>query len=216
MVRIYVYCSYNFSPVGFRLGTINCTPEIGEKAELEKDYINDYIRKALEFGFVRESFGRVPKSNNYYVLIKDLRHISGQQTGMGSELYMNFAFEFDFAEEFKNFSHNILDLYDTESGKKELADKLAEQIYPDAENVDFALGIYGRGLYGMIKDLKTPKPDYTDPKRYDFRNGTCYILNSVLNGEEKLRMLFCEDDKDIDIILKDREKKLYLVKQNKK
>ena len=108
MINAYLYCSYKGSPVGFRIGKIMYElPEDKDYAELSLEGIDGFIRKAFESGIVDEAFDKIISKDGterYFVMVKKLSYSDPVSTGNASEIYMNFAFEFDKYDEYERFA----------------------------------------------------------------------------------------------------------------
>ena len=75
---IYYYCSYDGSPTGFHIGSINAL-EPQRNLKKIKDKSGRFIERCFESGLVRSGFGVIPRKNpedqpTYYIIKKKLRH----------------------------------------------------------------------------------------------------------------------------------------------
>lgn len=71
-MNLYYYCSYDGSPVGFRIGRIDALSR-DEKIELSSEKIEPFIRRCFETGLVRSAFGKIPSdadSEKKFFLLK--------------------------------------------------------------------------------------------------------------------------------------------------
>lgn len=87
---LYYYCSYDSSPVGFRIGRVDTLSQDIESTELSSEHIEPFIRKCFETGLVRSAFGKIPSEaatqKKYFLLKKKL-----VAKKAGCNYYMNVA-----------------------------------------------------------------------------------------------------------------------------
>ena len=95
---VYVYCSYDGSPVGFQLGRITYDASRTENYALEDLERPSLITKSFIFGTISRAWGWNKEDENYFALYKDID---------GSGWYMNFAFEFSEFDELKRFKGHV-------------------------------------------------------------------------------------------------------------
>jgi len=183
-MKIYVYCSYKLSPVGFKLGTIdyNCDKD-EDFCYLPKDEnINCYVEKAFCEGIIKKISGKLPNSEKYIYMIKKIHYTNTNSSeDMGSNKKGNFAFEFDSYDEYKMFSD------------KPNIDKLAEImdkfIVPDlnVEENSYALKIKHKELTEFINLLKNDKSKH---QRKDDKDDFVVELRSKSDYIQKISNIF--------------------------
>lgn len=73
---LYYYCSYDGSPVGFRIGKVDVSSQETKMQELSGEHIEPFIRRCFENGLVRSAFGKIPSNEvlkkKYFLLKKKL------------------------------------------------------------------------------------------------------------------------------------------------
>ena len=70
---LYYYCSYDGSPVGFNIGSIEAS-SVKISTELNESTIPEFIKDCFESGIVREAAGKLPNQdvNQYFALKKNM------------------------------------------------------------------------------------------------------------------------------------------------
>lgn len=103
-MKIYYYCSYKGSPVGFRIGYIDLenNDQASDFCDLSDQKIDPFIRRCLETGLVRSAFGRIPTESgefsSFFLLKKKLK---GKKQDV--DYYMNIAITCEKWKEFHDF-----------------------------------------------------------------------------------------------------------------
>lgn len=104
-MKIYYYCSYKGSPVGFRIGCIESNNKDSDFCDLSDKKIDPFIRRCLEAGLVRSAFGMIPaesgESSSYFLLKKKMK---GKKQNI--DYYMNIAITCEKWDEFYNLVQN--------------------------------------------------------------------------------------------------------------
>jgi hypothetical protein len=100
-MKIYYYCSYKGSPVGFRIGCIESNNKNSNFCNLSDKKIDPFIRRCLEAGLVRSAFGIIPaessESSSFFLLKKKME---GKKQDI--DYYMNIAITCKKWDEFHN------------------------------------------------------------------------------------------------------------------
>ena len=149
-MKIYIYCSYQSSPVGFKLGTIHYD------SSHEQDYIptnkdiEPFVQKSFEEGLIKHVHGKIPNKNKNIYLVKKLQNTTIDDEGNAIPAYINFAFEFDDVNKFDTFLNNLKSNY---SDNEQSEHDLINVIIPDRSNKDFALKINASILNNFIEKL---------------------------------------------------------------
>ncbi len=124
-MNLYYYCSYDGSPVGFRIGRIDALSR-DEKIELSSEKIEPFIRRCFETGLVRSAFGKIPSDadseKKFFLLKKKLIEKKAD-----CNYYMNVAVV---EEEWDKFCSLLQDGADEVS----LATAVMSSIEPSGEN----------------------------------------------------------------------------------
>lgn len=105
---LYYYCSYDGSPVGFRIGRVNILDKDDEQKELSAKHIDPFIRRCFETGLIRSAFGKIPTdtdSQKKYFLLK--KKMIGKKAGCN--YYMNVAVVEDEWDKFSSLMHDCDD-----------------------------------------------------------------------------------------------------------
>lgn len=102
----YVYCSYNGSTRGYRLGKFDSNQK-KDIIELDDDVINPIIIKVLKNDFIKTAYGKIPNTNEYIMTLKDLEYESKKGEDV-SKKYFNFVFAFESAELAYEFSSKLM------------------------------------------------------------------------------------------------------------
>lgn len=124
-MNLYYYCSYDGSPVGYRIVRIDALSR-DERIELSSEKIEPFIRRCFETGLVRSAFGKIPSDadseKKFFLLKKKLRRKKAD-----CNYYMNVAVV---EEEWDKFCSLLQDGVDEVS----LADAVMSSIEPSGEN----------------------------------------------------------------------------------
>lgn len=148
-MRTYVYCSYTNSPVGFLIGAFNFDPMQKNFYIPTKNVFNDFVVEAFEEGFVSKMYGCVPFIGKYIFLVKKFQKNNVNDPIEGViDFYMNFAFEFDSFEEYKNFCENFNAL-----PEETIANECARFIVPDRHVENFALKVDAKVFNKFVTEM---------------------------------------------------------------
>lgn len=147
-MQAYVYCSYTNSPVGFLIGAFNFDSMQKNFYIPTENALNDFVVKAFEQGFVSKMYGGLPNSK-YIFLVKELQKNNVNDPIEGEiDFYMNFAFEFDSFEEYKNFYGNFNAL-----PEDTVVDECARFIVPNRHVENFALKIDAKVFNKFVTEI---------------------------------------------------------------
>ena len=151
-MKIYVYCSYKLSPVGFQPGVIEYDPDAVDDYIPKNEPLNKFVMTAFGEGIVKRAFGLMPGTSKYIYVVKQLQKNNVVDANEGEiDLYMNLAFEFDGFEQYKNFVGNF-DSISTE----EAIDECAKFIVPDRSVKSHALKLGAAQLKTFVEKMTAP------------------------------------------------------------
>lgn len=157
-MRAYIYCSYKFSPVGFQMGVIDYNPATTEDYIPENQSLNKFVVTAFEQGIITKIYGLIPSTAKYVYIIRKLKKNNVIDDNEGEiDLYMNFAFEFDDFNEYKNFRVNFENLDDAE-------DECAKFIVTDRSVKTYALKVKAAEFNNFVEQMLTATDSRTDSK----------------------------------------------------
>lgn len=102
-MKVYYYCSYTKSPVGFRLGMVDTDNACGETCEPSSEEIQPFIWKCFSQSSIRQAHGLIPQEleepAQYFILMKSkVPIIKGE-----IEYFINFAFVTDQRTEYESW-----------------------------------------------------------------------------------------------------------------
>lgn len=167
-MKLYCYCSYDGSPVGFQMGVCQWDNAAKGRLNLSKEGVDPFIRACFESGLVRGGFGRIPNraESEYFLLVKKLNH--AKET---IQYYINVAIT----------SNNWSDLVRMVNGDSQaLAKEIAQGMQPSSEN-EFGYLLDATGweniTFGNLCD-STPQM-----RRDVSENGSMYLALSTSNME---------------------------------
>ena len=182
-MRAYIYCSYKNSPEGFCLGAITYNPDAVEDYIPAKDALNKCVVKAFDEGIIDKIYGLMPNTDKYIYLLRELKKRNALDSAEGEiDIYMNFAFEFDGYDEYRNFVGNFDSL-----SIEEATDACAQFIQPDRSVDTYALKIKAVEFNAFVKKMSAPSKLAVDTKKFFVE-----VLDSDPQ-EEKLQSIFgCE------------------------
>lgn len=199
MIKTYIYCSYKLSPVGFQLGTITYSESFQKEYYIPtRNEITPFVATAFEQGLVKSVWGKIPSTEpaRYILMVKKLNYSKQSNNEYGSDLYMNFAFEFDSFEEFKNFKNNIDIITD-------LASQTAEFICPNNTIPEFALKIDANKFNSFIERLlKSNESSKTNTNILNCKQDTFFSLISSSDYTKEIIKIFQLEQPNFSIIKK--------------
>lgn len=204
-MKIYYYCSYKGSPVGFRIGSIESNNKDSDFYNLSDKKVDPFIRRCLEAGLVRSAFGMIPAesggSSSFFLLKKKMM---GKKQGI--DYYMNIAITCKKWDEFYNFMQNgmsetvlasaILDsieintddeLFCYQVNKKKL-DAVIETVFGDICrcNNDFLEDVHQNKTIYFTLSTATPDLEMLE-ENLGIKVGGCELKNITKNdGMEKM------------------------------
>jgi len=153
-VKIYSYCSYEGSPCGFVLGSMNAKDK---DPVLAKDNINPFIGNAFYCGIVDFVFGLIPGQDKWLVMVKNLNAEIED-----FNIYLNLAFETSSKEEYRSLLGTILHGY---RNIPQLSQRLSNMIIPQEDNAGFGLCIDIGKLNEFLEQCK--KENHRIPEECD-------------------------------------------------
>ena len=207
-MKVYIYCSYQSSPVGFKLGTIQYNSSNKQYYIPTDTDIEPFVQKSFEEGLIKAVHGKMPESDKKILLIKKLQDIVTDDEGNTIPIYMNFAFEFDDPDKFETFMSNYKNDY---SSDDEIAEALVKAVVPDRSIKDFALKINAPILNKFIEKLLTKDEESTSSITDVDKYKLIIELRSANDYSDKIAQLF-----GLDKHFLKREEKIYIypVKKN--
>lgn len=149
MLRVYTYCSYRSSPVGFCLGVIDMDSEPHEYLFPSVPKVTSAkIKEYFSGGLMNDCFGGFQERGTYTCVVKSLEKEFYNEDGMLSKKYGNFAFETDRYDEYKRISINLKKM-----GKDRLNEYMDQFLIPDSSVPDVALKIQTEAFKDFIRQL---------------------------------------------------------------
>ena len=138
-LKVYTYCSYKFSPVGFRHGvfefdTDNYTDEY--IVPVTDSATSSVVRNCFVEGLVQKAVGKIPETNEYIILLKGLECDYVNEDGMPAKKYGNFAFSTANKETYINLKNYLDSLSVTQ-----LSEAMNFFLIPDSDAGDTAIKI---------------------------------------------------------------------------
>ncbi len=129
MLRLWLYCSYTGSPVGFQLGFVDFDAKEMEKDTLTfgEDEADPLLKRCFFTQGVHGAEGRVPEKN-IYILVKKLP----VENGDGVNLNVNFAWETNNLEWFQ-----CIHTYFRGKEDKEIFSKISTCLIADESEIEF-------------------------------------------------------------------------------
>lgn len=207
-MKIYIYCSYQSSPVGFKLGTIHYDSSHKQDYIPTNKDIEPFVQKSFEEGLIKHVHGKIPNKNKNIYLLKKLQNTTIDDKGNTIPAYMNFAFEFDDVNKFDTFLNNLKSNY---SDNEQLEQDLVNIVIPDRSNKDFALKINASILNNFIENLLQKNTETlsstTDIDKYKLT----IELRSTTDYSDKIAQLF---NLDKYFLKKENTVYIYPVKKN--
>lgn len=206
-MKIYIYCSYQSSPVGFKLGVIQYDSSNKQYYIPSNKDIEPFVQKSFEEGLIKKVYGKIPKLEKHLLLIKKLQDMIIDDNENTIPVYMNFAFEFDDVNKFDTFMNNYRNNY---SNNEDLAKTLARAIVSDRSIEDFALKINASKLNEFVDKLIENERNISSISDVD-KNKLTIELYSANDYSDKIVQLFSLDK---NYLKKEDKKYIYPEKKN--
>ena len=149
MSKIYFYCSYQGSPVGFQHAQVvfQNFSEIGS-VSLQKTPRDDFYRKFFDTSLIKGAHGFVAENGKYLILVK---HI---------DQYKNFAIEADDFLEYESAWEKISEILATST--EELIDFLDKILEQDTSDSKFGFKLDAEEFRKFVDWLKSGKNEQND------------------------------------------------------
>lgn len=180
-MKVYTYCSFDGSKVGFQMGTFRPESTLSDGYYLpEPKGINSTVRKAFENGIIRRIYGKLPKDNSYVVMVKGIKSNTDDNC---STKYCNFAFEFD-GNDFNSYSEYRSFI----ENPQKISEKVNRFLIPDNSVADYAVKINAEQFKNFMNEVSKNTSSVVDSDEKIF----FYIETNYQNSDytEKLYTLF--------------------------
>ncbi|MBR0281878.1 MAG: hypothetical protein IJQ81_09830 [Oscillibacter sp.] len=145
-MKVWFYCSYSGSPVGFQLGYVDTESLSEGENRLVAGTPHPLLNRCLSYQGVKEAFGKIPATNSY-VAVRPISRLEGDR------VYLNFAFETDSAIEFASIVQ-YMDTYRTHD--RDLFDIMLPTVIEDTRDSSFGIHVNGRELQKVIRGMLQP------------------------------------------------------------
>lgn len=153
-IKVYTYCSYRFSPVGFILSVFEVDTD-NENEEFiipSTDFnVSSIICDCFAESLVQKAYGKMPDTNEYIILLKGLECDFVNEDGIPSKKYANFAFSTTDAIAYNNLSNIITNL-----SMEQLSEAMNLFLIPDSNAGDVALKIDVKQFINFIRNISNP------------------------------------------------------------
>lgn len=127
-MNLYLYCSYDGSPVGFKIGRTDVSHS-NTNNNLSRDCIDPFIQKCFECGLVQNAFGCIPQTEDNqkkYFILKKKMNAQKEHT----QYYINFAIVFECNE-----ATIFQDILNHENDEKTFATSFIESMTREADSI---------------------------------------------------------------------------------
>ena len=189
-MRTYVYCSYKFSPAGFKMGTIEHDAARKNFYIPTKTGLDNFVVTAFERGLISKMYGRLPDGGKYIFLVKNLKQNDIDDPNEGTiDFHMNFAFEFDNFSDYNNFCGNFNALI----GDGVAAAECAKFVVPDRNVETFALKIDAAKFNSFVDKMLRPSDGGQVDKKIFVE-----VISANLDGSELRKLFGCDFGKTSD------------------
>ena len=189
-MKVYTYCSYRFSPVGFILGTFEADPEnssdgyVVPEVDTDKDSV---VRKCFEDGLIQKVFGNIPETEEYFILLKKIECDYKNEDGMSIPKYGNFAFSTTDPKEYLNMLYNL-----DKMPPSELAAAMNAFLIPDSKAENVAIRIDMEPFSEFLRRITRQTPSEND-KAPD------YLTIDAISSSDKVTNTLRERFSDFDV-----------------
>ena len=148
MLRLWLYCSYSGSPVGFQLGNVEYDGKVKKLSKLASGKAHPLLERLFYTQGVHEVIGVIPESN-IFLLAKKLPAFDSKC----SNLTMNFAWETTSQEWFPKLRD-----YFKRKTDKELFAVMSAVVTPNTGETSFGFDVENNKLLEMLADVSNTTP----------------------------------------------------------
>ena len=152
-IKVYTYCSYKFSPVGFRHGVFQLDTENSNNEyvvpTIDSD-ISPVVRNCFVERSILKAMGKIPGTNEYIILFKGLECDFVNEDGMPAKKYGNFAFSTTDPTTYNNINTNISAL-----SMLQLSEAMNSFLIPDSNAGDAAIKIDTKRFIDFLVSLSS-------------------------------------------------------------
>lgn len=190
-MKVYCYCSYTGSPVGYILGELSYDAAQSGSYTLNHTNAPSFIKRCFEQDIVRKGFGKLPGSDSEYFLLFKKLMAKGRGGAEASEYYINLALVTHNMEEYNQWVGT-----NNETTPQDIAQAVQEMMEIDRMNdfgftvrpeaLDKLLRLSFRSLFDIDAVSKHPQEAYFN------------LITSKPNCDElKAALGLSEPDKDL-------------------
>lgn len=147
-MKVHIYASYKRSPVGFQLGSFSFVKNQTDNYVLKYWQESKLIYDLFEQNFIVQASGRLPHSNKFIHLVKNLEYTYTNRDDFGKIVYINIAFEFTDSNDYSRF---VSGYYSLDEGL--IVKRMSDFILPNTDNKEYGLVIDQERFKDFVKDI---------------------------------------------------------------
>lgn len=173
-IKVYTYCSYKFSPVGFKHGAFQLDTENSndEYVVPSSNSTPPIVCTCFVQSLIKGAEGKIPDTEEYIILLKGLECDFVNEDGEPSKKYGNFAFSTDEIESYNNLINVDLN---------ELSKAMNSFLIPDSKAGEAAIKIDTKQFIDFIENVSN-KSDSTESPNY-------LTIRSSSSGDKVIKTL---------------------------
>lgn len=173
-IKVYTYCSYKFSPVGFKHGAFQLDTENSndEYVVPSSNSTPPIVCTCFVQSLIKGAKGKIPDTDEYIILLKGLECDFVNEDGEPSKKYGNFAFSTDEIESYNNLINVDLN---------ELSKAMNSFLIPDSKAGEAAIKIDTKQFIDFIENVSN-KSDSTENPNY-------LTIRSSSSGDKVIKTL---------------------------
>ena len=167
-IKVYTYCSYKFSPAGFRHGAFQLDTENSndEYVVPSSDSTPPIVRNCFVQSLIKGAKGKIPDTEEYIILLKGLECDFVNEDGEPSKKYGNFAFSTDEIESY----NNLINVYNLDLNR--LSKAMNSFLIPDSKAGEAAIKIDTKQFIDFIENVPNTSDSTKDQNYLTIRSSS--------------------------------------------
>ena len=134
-MKVYLYCSYKGSPVGFDIGLVDFNSVHEDFFSMKKEVSEPLVKSLFITGGIKQAYGLV-SDNKWLILLKDI------------DEYKNLAIEFDRFDDYESF------LWLVQEKTEVIAEKIERLLFIDKSIPDFGYKVDKKEIESLLNPKK--------------------------------------------------------------
>lgn len=167
-IKVYTYCSYKFSPVGFKHGAFQLDTENSndEYVVPSSNSTPPIVCTCFVQSLIKGAKGKIPDTEEYIILLKGLECDFVNEDGELSKKYGNFAFSTD---EIESYNH-LINVYNVDLNM--LSEAMNSFLIPDSKAGEAAIKIDTKRFIDFIENVPNTSHSTKGPNYLTIRSSS--------------------------------------------